>query len=305
MVCAESFRGALFRRFHDSTPPALCQAAPEKEPAPAEVPAKAAGRSGHRETLLLVDDNNELRSFLAHALSDTYNTLDAPSAEAAMEIIQESSVDLVISDIVMPGMHGDAFCKQLKNHIETSHIPVILLTGVSDKEVMAESLSGGADDYITKPVDLDILELKIRSIFVNRRKLHSYYLSRMNLLQPEALAKQEGKPLQNDLDGQFLQKVAKAVRDNLANPDFSVGDLAGEVAMSRTLLYEKTRKLLGMAPNDFIREMRMKQAKALLEEGSLSVTDVAVACGFSDVRYFSTVFKKYYGVSPSKVSEIR
>ena len=170
---------------------------------------------------------------------------------------------------------------------------------------MAESLSGGADDYITKPVDLEILELKIRSIVVNRRKLHSYYLSRMNLLQPEVLSKQEGKPLQNDLDGQFLQKVAKAVRDNLANPDFSVGDLAGEVAMSRTLLYEKTRKLLGMAPNDFIREMRMKQAKALLEEGSLSVTDVAVACGFSDVRYFSTVFKKYYGVSPSKVSEIR
>ena len=279
--------------------------APEKEPAPAEAPAKAAGRSGHRETLLLVDDNNELRSFLAHALSDTYNTLDAASAEAALEILQESSVDLVISDIVMPGMHGDALCRQIKNHIETSHIPVILLTGVSDKEVMAESLSGGADDYITKPVDLEILELKIRSIFVNRRKLHSYYLSRMNLLQPEALAKQEGKPLQNDLDGQFLQKVAKAVRDNLANPDFSVGDLAGEVAMSRTLLYEKTRKLLGMAPNDFIREMRMKQAKALLEEGSLSVTDVAVACGFSDVRYFSTVFKKYYGVSPSKVSAIR
>ena len=279
--------------------------AAEMEPAPAEAPAKAAGRSGNRETLLLVDDNNELRSFLAHALSDTYNTLDAPSAEAAAEILKENSVDLVICDIVMPGMHGDAFCRQIKNHIETSHIPVILLTGVSDKEVMAESLSGGADDYITKPVDLDILELKIRSIFVNRRKLHSYYLSRMNLLQPEVLPKQEGKPLQNDLDGQFLQKVAKAVRDNLANPDFSVGDLAGEVAMSRTLLYEKTRKLLGMAPNDFIREMRMKQAKALLEEGSLSVTDVAVACGFSDVRYFSTVFKKYYGVSPSKVSEIR
>lgn len=271
-------------------------------PAAGSLPAGAAGFSSRRETVLLVEDNDELRTFLSHALSATYNVLGAPTAEAALQLLQEHSADIVISDIVMPGMHGDELCRQIKNHIETSHIPVILLSGVSDKEVVTTGLSGGADDYLTKPVDLDILTLKIHGIFENRKKLHSWYLSRMNVRRPEA---PEGRPRETDLDSLFLQKVGKAVRDNLSNSEFTVNDLCNEVAMSRTLLYEKTRKLLGMAPNDFIREMRMKQARVLLEEGGLSVTEVAEQCGFSDVRYFSTVFKKYFGVSPSKVSERR
>lgn len=265
-------------------------------------PAKATGYSTHRETVLVVEDNDELRGFLAHALADTYNLLDASAAEDALRILQEHSVDLVISDIVMPGMHGDALCRQIKSHIETSHIPVILLSALTDKEVVATGLSGGADDYLTKPVDMDILRLKIQGLFENRKKLHSYYLSRMNVRKPDV---QEARPQQTDLDSLFLQKMAKAVRDNLSNSEFTVNDLCNEVAMSRTLLYEKTRKLLGMAPNDFIRDIRLKQAKVLLEEGSQSVTEVAEACGFSDVRYFSTVFKKYYGISPSKVAPAR
>lgn len=263
---------------------------------------KATGYSTHRETVLVVEDNDELRGFLAHALADTYNLLDAPAAEDALRILQEHSVDLVISDIVMPGMHGDALCRQIKSHIETSHIPVILLSALTDKEVVATGLSGGADDYLTKPVDMDILRLKIQGLFENRKKLHSYYLSRMNVRKPDV---QEARPQQTDLDSLFLQKMAKAVRDNLSNSEFTVNDLCNEVAMSRTLLYEKTRKLLGMAPNDFIRDIRLKQAKVLLEEGRQSVTEVAEACGFSDVRYFSTVFKKYYGISPSKVAPAR
>ncbi len=274
---------------------------PAKEvSAPEEVTAAvpATGHSASRETILLVEDNGELRKFLAHSLSDKHNVLDAPTAEDALRILHEHSVDLVISDIVMPGMQGDALCRQIKGHIETSHIPVILLSGLSDKEVMVTGLSGGADAYLTKPVDLDLLEAKIHGIFENRKKLHSYYMSRMNVKKPDP---QEAHPQQSDLDSLFLQRMAKAVEENLSNSDFSVNDLCTEVAMSRTLLYEKTRKLLGVAPNDFIREIRMKQAKALLKEGRMSVTEIAGFCGFSDVRYFSTVFKKFYGTSPSKV----
>ena len=272
-------------------------------PAPEEAPetpyvASPASHSSNRETILLVEDNGELRKFLAHSLSDKHNVLDAPTAEDALRILHEHSVDLVISDIVMPGMQGDALCRQIKGHIETSHIPVILLSGLSDKEVVVTGLTGGADAYLTKPVDLDLLEAKIHGIFENRKKLHSYYIARMNVKKPDP---QEAHPQQSDLDSLFLQRMAKAVEENLSNSEFSVNDLCTEVAMSRTLLYEKTRKLLGVAPNDFIREIRMKQAKALLEEGRMSVTEVSGICGFSDVRYFSTVFKKYYGISPSKV----
>lgn len=279
---------------------------PSEAPVPEESEApvlKPAGHSVHKETILLAEDNDGLREFMVHALSEHYNVLDVPCADDALTLLHEHSIDLVLSDIVMPGMHGDALCRQIKSHIETSHIPVILVSGISDKEAVATGLSGGADDYITKPVDIDLLELKIHSIFENRKKLHSWYLSRMNIKKPDPL--QEKKPLQTDLDGLFLQKLAKTVQDNLSNTDFSVNDLCNEVAMSRTLLYEKTRKLLGMAPNDFIREIRMKQAKALLEEGRLSVTVVAGMCGFSDVRYFSTAFKKYFNISPSKVAPSR
>lgn len=263
--------------------------------------AKPAAYSSNRETVLLVDDNDDLREFLAQSLSGNYNILQAPTAEQALSILKDNSVDLVISDLVMPGMHGDMLCKHIKSHLETSHIPVILLTAVSDKEAMTTGLSVGADDYISKLVGLDILDLKVRNIFSNRQKLHSYFISAMNADPAKGRTRFELRQLQSDLDNSLLQKIMKVVQDNLSNSEFSVNDLCREVAMSRTLLYEKTRKLLGLAPNDLIREMRMKQAKSWLEEGCLSVTDVAYQCGFSDVRYFSTVFKKYYGISPSSV----
>lgn len=265
------------------------------------IPLRSASYSSNKETILVVEDNQELREYLFHALSVSYNVVGAGSAEEGMEILQKQSVDLVISDVMMPGMRGDAFCKQLKNHIETSHIPVILLTANTDKETQTLGLSVGADDYITKPFDMEILELKIRNVFVNRRKLHSYYLSKMSMKKPESTPHMDTKALQGDIDTLFLQKITQVIQGNISNSEFTVNDLCNAVALSRTLLYEKTRKLLGMAPNDLIREMRMKQAKSLLEEGHLSVTAVAIQCGYPDVRYFSTVFKKYYGVSPSKV----
>lgn len=257
--------------------------------------------SSNKETILLVEDNQGLCEYLFHALSASYNVLGVGSAEEGMEILQKQSVDLVISDVMMPGMRGDTFCKQLKNHIETSHIPVILLTANTDKETQTMGLSVGADDYITKPFDMEILELKIRNVFVSRRKLHSYYLSKMSMKKSEDNLHTDTKTLQSDIDTSFLQKIIQVIRENLSNSEFTVNDLCNAVALSRTLLYEKTRKLLGVPPNDLIREMRMKQAKSLLEEGHLSVSTVALQCGYPDVRYFSTVFKKYYGVSPSKV----
>ena len=282
----------------------LCPSpAEEKKELEAASSRKSAGFSSNRETILFVDDNNDLREFLSHSLSGSYNVVQAADAEAALEILGKNSVDLIISDLIMPGMHGDMLCKHIKSHLETSHIPVILFTAVTDKEAMATGLSVGADDYITKPVDLDILSLKIRNIFLSRQKLQSYFLSTMSISPSKEDPHIDSKQFHSDLDNTLLQRILKAVQENLSNSEFAVNDLCREVAVSRTLLYEKTRKLLGLAPNDLIREMRMKQAKHLLEDGNISVTDVAYQCGFSDVRYFSTVFKKYYGISPSNVRQ--
>ena len=268
---------------------------------PANSSLKLSSTSSNRETILLVEDNHELLEYLFHALSVSYNVLKSASAEGAMKILRSCSVDLVISDVMMAGMRGDVFCKQIKNYIGTSHIPVILLTSNSDKESIAMGLDAGADDYITKPFEMDILELKVRNVFVSRRKLHSYYLSRMNIKKCEDNWQACPKPLRDDIDSSFLKTLMQVINENISNSEFTVNDLCNAVALSRTLLYEKTRKLLGMAPNDLIREVRMKQAKVWLEEGHLSVTMVAMQCGYPDVRYFSTVFKKYYGISPSKV----
>ncbi len=263
-------------------------------------PLQLKQHSTHKENILIVEDNAEFRQYLVHILSEQYNTFEATSANQALQILPGQNFDLIISDILMPGINGNEFCKYVKTHIETSHIPVILITASTDKHVMTDGLNWGADDYITKPLDMDILVLKIHNLFNNRKKLHAYYLSKMQLKREEEKPL-KNTPEQNSLDDAFLRKVSQIITDNLSNADFSVNDLCGKMAMSRTLLYEKIHKLLGMAPNDLIRNIRMKQARVWLEESDESVTDIAFKCGYQDVRYFSTAFKKHFGISPSKI----
>lgn len=260
----------------------------------------------HKETILLVDDNEDLRRFLSYALSEYYNVIAATAAEEALQKVQSYSVDLIISDMKLPGMDGNELCRHLKKQLETSHIPIILLTANADKETMNDGLASGMDDYVTKPFDLGILLLKIQNIFHVRKKLRAYYLSRIQLksVEQESLYDEEAKSKainKENMDDLFLSKLTNLITENLSNSDFTVKNICEEMAMSRTLLYEKIRKLLGMAPNDLIRDIRMKQAKAWLEKGDCSVASVAFRCGYPDARYFSTGFKNYYGVSPSTI----
>lgn len=267
-------------------------------------PAPNNRHSIHKENILLIEDNSELRQYLAYALAKFYNVSTASSAEEALQKLSSLTTELIISDIILPGMSGIELCKHLKQQIEMSHIPIILLTGSADKEIINKGLAAGADGYMTKPFELDILLLKIQNIFHARKKLHAYYLSKIQIEStkkpntPEDSAK-ESMINQSSVDDVFLQKLTKLIIENLSNSEFAVKDICNEMAMSRTLLYEKIRKLLGMAPNDLIRDIRMKQAKAWLEEGNCSVTSIAFKCGYPDARYFSTAFKNFFGVSPS------
>lgn len=222
---------------------------------------------------------------------------------------------------MMPGIQGDELCRRIKENKETSWLPVILLTAKAGRDFMIEGLGLGADDYIAKPFDSAILASKIDSMLKNRRRLSQYYMERSLALvrAGEASVKassgaasvssdenkkssDENKIDSVELDPQdqaFIDKTTQLVMTNLSDTDFNIDRLCREMAMSRTLFYGRLKNLTGQAPQDFIRLIRLEQAAMYLEQGD-SVMDVSVKAGFVNVKYFSTVFKKHFGVSPSK-----
>lgn len=252
--------------------------------------------------ILLVEDNDDMRNYLSSMLSSEYKLYSVPSAERALEFLKNNMADMVISDVMMEDMQGDELCRILKNNIETSHIQVILLTAITEKDKMINSLGYGADDYITKPFDIQVLKIKIHNILETRKKLQQYYLTKNNLSLISSQQETEEQELATiNIDDEFLSKSIQIVVKNLSNTEFTVNDLCSDLAMSRTLVYEKLKALTNQSPNEFIRVIRLKQAKDLLTTHKYTIQEVASISGFSDTKYFSTVFKKYYGISPSQV----
>ena len=245
---------------------------------------------------------------------------------------ENGECDIVVSDVMMPGMQGDELCRRIKENKETSWLPVILLTAKAGRDFMIEGLDLGADDYIAKPFDSAILASKIASMLKNRRRLSQYYMeqslaivrvedsgqsSQKNLLPSEPSgpsvssdemnkssdetnkSSDEKEPDLDPIDQAFVEKATRLVLDNLSDTGFTIDLLCREMAMSRTLFYGKLKTLTGQGPQDFMRLIRLEQAAQYLKQGD-SVLDVSVKTGFVNVKYFSTVFKKHFGVSPSK-----
>ena len=287
-----------------------------------------------KDTLLFVDDNEDLRQYICMTFSDTYRVVDVESGDAALKYLEEGGeCDIVVSDVMMPGMQGDVLCQRIKENKDTSWLPVILLTAKAGRNFMIEGLGLGADDYIAKPFDAAILASKIDSMLKNRRRLSQYYMERsLALVRGEVSAKSNSskqvmdlnaadEPIEtiqasdekeeqailnpqdqaflNPQDQAFVEKATRLVLDNLSDTDFTIDRLCREMAMSRTLFYGKLKTLTGQGPQDFMRLIRLEQAAMFLKQGD-SVLDVSVKAGFVNVKYFSTVFKKHFGVSPSK-----
>lgn len=278
-----------------------------------------------KDTLLFVDDNEDLRQYIRMAFADQYHVVDVESGEAALKYLSENGeCDIVVSDVMMPGMQGDELCRSIKENKETSWLPVILLTAKAGRDFMIEGLYLGADDYIAKPFDSAILASKIASMLKNRCRLSQYYMERSlaivrgedsgqssqkNLLpsEPSMSSASDEKNKSSDekelgldpMDQAFVEKATRLVLDNLSDTDFTIDRLCREMAMSRTLFYGRLKTLTGQGPQDFIRLIRLEQAAQYLKQGD-SVLDVSVKTGFVNVKYFSTVFKKHFGVSPSK-----
>jgi DNA-binding response OmpR family regulator len=239
--------------------------------------------------------------------------IDVASAEEALEYLKGGGLcDFVVSAVMMPGMQGDELCRIIKSNKETSWLPVILLTAKTGRDSIIEGLEVGADDFITKPFDTELLRTKIDSILANRLRLSQYYLSRSIEMVKDSSA--EGEPEESlvveqeeeqiskvlDVDDQeFIDKATRIVLDNLSDADFNIDQLCAEMAMSRTLFYGRLKSLTSQAPQEFIRLIKLERAAILLKQGN-SVLDVSVRTGFVNVKYFSTLFKKHFGVSPSK-----
>ena len=269
-----------------------------------------------KDTLLFVDDNEDLCKYIRMTFGDSYQVVDVESAEAALKYLKDGGVcDIVVSDVMMPGMHGDELCRRIKENKETSWLPVILLTAKTGRDFMIEGLALGADDYIAKPFDTAILASKVASILKNRRRLSQYYMDRtLALVRSREMPPESAPPQQticpdscenaeeavlNPHDQAFVDKATGFVLAHLSDTHFNIDRLCREMAMSRTLFYGRLKTLTGQNPQDFIRLIRLEQAAVFLKQGD-TVLDVSVKAGFVNVKYFSTVFKKHFGVSPSK-----
>jgi len=247
-------------------------------------------------TLLIVEDNPELRHFLVQTLADTYRITEAENGQEALALIVRQQPDLILSDIMMPVMRGDDLCHSLKTNMETSHIPIILLTALGDRESILHGLEIKADNYIVKPFDIDILKASIASTLANKEFIRQRF-AQLNYRTDDLPKEVQNAPGLN-LDQEFLTKITDIVKNNL-DKEFNVDTLCSEVGMSRSSLYNKIKALTNHSPSDFVRQIRMTEAATLLKSKKYTVAEVSDRLGYSDPKYFTDIFKKHYGMTPS------
>ncbi|MCU0376386.1 MAG: response regulator [Chitinophagaceae bacterium] len=278
---------------YEHYPEAVLQPAADIPALPEEEIASGAGGDEVLPLLLLAEDNEELMQFLTQSLSARYRVLQCTNGSQALYTAQQQLPDLVISDVMMPGMDGIALCKALKNNEYTNHIPVVLLTAKVQASHQMEGLSAGADAYITKPFSVQMLELQLSNLTAARVAMQQ----RLALQVARQPKQENGK---TGIQEAFLNQVQQLIEAHLDDPEFGVPALSTLLTMSQTVLYKKIKALTGLSVQDFIRNTRLKKAAQLLLETDMHVNEVAFAVGYSDRKYFSREFKKQYGKSPSE-----
>ena len=242
-------------------------------------------------TLLIVEDNENLLRFMHDTLSNEFTITTATNGRDAWRTIVQQQPDIVISDIMMPEMDGFELCQLLKSTFETAHIPIILLTALSGRAEQLQGLGLGADDYLIKPFDMDILRLRLKTLVRNRQLTKSKIINSLSHGTPVELGNK-----QND---DFIQKLHVTVKNNMGNSEFDKEQFAAAMNVSSSLLYKKIKALTDLSPTDFIKTARLEYAQQLLKAQKYNITEISEMCGFASAAYFSTVFKRHYGVAPS------
>ena len=245
-----------------------------------------------KDVILLVDDNDEILEYLTRFLEERYVILSAPDGERALAIVEKETVHLVISDVMMPVMDGFEFCSRIKRSVETSHIPVILLTAKNTLQSKIEGLEMGADAYMEKPFSPEHLQVQISNLLMNRNKVKQYFAS-SPFAHIHSMAYSKA-------DEQFLERIQEVILKHVEDPQLDVEHLAGYVNMSRPTLYRKLKEISDLSPYEMINITRLKKAAVLLKEGKFTITEIAEMTGYTSATVFGRNFLKQFGVNPSE-----
>lgn len=244
--------------------------------------------------VLIADDNEDIRLFISEHFASDYRILEAEDGEKALKIAQQEIPDIVISDVMMPKMDGYDLCKELKLDSKTCHIPFILLTAKASNDSALKGFELGADNYVTKPFNPKLLELRVRNILQSQENLKSQLLDTDKIhLEPS-----EVKVVSRDKE--FLKKLIAFIEENMSNSDLSIDDVCKEMGLSRTQLYRKLKGLVGQSANELIRSIRLKRAAQLIKSNEMTISEITYEVGFNDLQYFRFCFKKQFGVNPSE-----
>ncbi|MEM8565956.1 MAG: tetratricopeptide repeat protein [Bacteroidota bacterium] len=242
--------------------------------------------------ILLVEDNEDMRQYINAQLIKEYQVVEAKNGEQGLKIASTTIPDLIVTDLMMPKIDGIQLCKKLKTSLETSHIPIIMLTARAGIENKIEGLETGADEYLTKPFDVKELSTRVKNLILQRQRLIEHYSTNQQKLNPEKITV-------TSLDKKFLNQVLDLLEKNYANADYGVPQMQEGLALSKTQLHRKLKALTNESPGELLRNFRLKRAAQLLSQKADTVTQIAYRVGFNNLSYFAKCFKEQYGVAPS------
>ncbi|HUC86300.1 MAG TPA: response regulator [Candidatus Acidoferrales bacterium] len=283
-----SFQGAAPT---DEAPAQLEPPTASPRSAPALTPEESASLK-EPPLILLVQDNADLALSLQQGFGPDYRTILVKDGTQGLIQARETLPDVIIAEVTLSILDGIELCRRLKNDELTSHIPVILLAAHDSETGQLQALEAGADDYIPRPFKLSLLKARVDNLMESRHKLHELF-RQVSQLYPRDIAT-------NQNDAQFIRRVIDLVEENMADLDFDLETMARKLAVSRRQLFRKLRAAAGCSPNTFIRALRLRRAAQLLTESQMTVTEITYAVGFSDLKYFRTIFREYYGVAPGE-----
>jgi DNA-binding response OmpR family regulator len=259
------------------------------------IPVQDIGEPSEEDkVMLIVEDNTDLRTFIKSIFAYNYTIIEAPDGIDGLHKAIEFVPDIIISDIMMPGMNGLELCNKLKSNIQTNHIPILILTAKTGEENEIEGFKTGADDYVTKPFNSEILQARIQRLIESKKLLQEYF-TREFLLNPK---NGDSAPPEDE----FLRRTIAVIENNITNPSLDVEMLTKELAVSRTQLFRKLKTLTNYSANQFIRNMKLKKAASLLQQKSHNVGEVVYLSGFNSPSYFTACFKEMYGCLPKEYS---
>ncbi len=248
-------------------------------------------------TLLIVEDNGELRNYLKNELRNQYKVLLAKNGKEGLELAKSALPDIIITDVIMPEMDGFEFCKQIKEDIRTSHIPLLMLTAKARIDDRMEGIGLGADAYMVKPFDLRLLRLRLSQLITSRQLIFNKYFS---VISDVPVNKNT-----TSLDKDFIEKVLNYINKNIDDPDLSVEALASHLNLSRSQFYRKIKALTNQTANEFLRNIRIERAKQIIENGNTNISEVCYKVGFSTPSYFTKCFKEHFGILPTEVDSAK